>query len=181
MQNDIPQPSVKTIYGVEGATRLFFSYAPNYLPPDSGDGPWTPRAHAFNPELVLASPDADALAAALWDTAALASAAQLTANGALAERAQRIVRSMFAGPEALPPDLSYARVVPVTGLEDYRVNPDGFQALDDLALVLLDQQALPLQEGDRAGLVTFARCAQAGGVPAHPSTGSCCCAHDPVK
>ena len=158
MQDDIPQPSEKTIIGVEGSTRLFFSYATNYLPPSDG-GPWTPRPDAVNPELVSASPDAEALAAALWHIAALATAAQLTNNGALTQRAQRTVQRMFAGPDALPPNFTYARVVPVTGRNDYRINPDGFQALDDVAVVLLDQQSLALDRANRAGLVAFARCA----------------------
>jgi hypothetical protein len=156
VQRPVPQTSVKTFTGQNG-TRLFFSYSTSYFPPESGTA-WYARPGEVNEELLKSNKDETALTNALWDTATLTAAAQLTNKRAARERAAAIMQSMFTGNNALPPSLKYARVQPTRSKSVFRTTREGFQALDDIGLILLDEETLPLGPKDRAALVSFVQC-----------------------
>lgn len=159
VQDAVPVISSKSIPGTDGPpSRTFFSYAADYFPPESGVR-WTSEPQMINADAVAASPDALALISALWDSAFLSTASQLLGRPADAMRAAEMVRSVFAGPDAMLPSMQYARVIPESGLDDFRVNPQGYRALDDIALVLASGAPLPLKPQDTAALAVWSRCA----------------------
>jgi hypothetical protein len=155
VQKAVPTTSRKDISSGGNGTYLFFSYSTGYFPLDSGAGAWILRPGEVNDELVKGSHDEAVLNDALWDTATLTAAAQLVDNKQAGERAKEIIQSMFIGDKALPPDFKYARVQPTRSKTVFRNNAEGFQVMDDVGLILLDEKTLPLGTEGRASFSTF--------------------------
>jgi hypothetical protein len=168
LQEAVPAISAKPIQGVAGVTHTFFSYAENYSPPSPGSL-WTRHPGTVNADAAAKGPDAAALVAALWGTANAVTRARVVgstvvktdcspiARDCLLARAAAIVQSVFTGPKAMPPTLEYARVIPTTGLDAWKRNNEGFEALNDIALVLMDNTTLPLPDADAGKLLGWAQ------------------------
>ena len=154
----MPTIGSKTIPGTSDPSNEFFSYSADYFPPEDGRL-WTEEPQMINPVAVDASPNELALISALWDSAFFSTASQLLNRPADATRAVEMVRSVFMGPDAMPPSMQYARVVPTTGLDQIRVNREGYRALDDIALVMASGVPLLLSPKDTAGLTAWSSCA----------------------
>ena len=162
MQGPLPFISQKTISGIRGQTRQFFSYATDYIPPASGTGLWKSTPGAVNENAVAASPDAQALEEAFWGTYELVNAARLDAGGSdFLTRAERIVQSVFTGDAAMPPNMTYARVIPQGSLEMFDTNELGFEAMNDMPLVFSQAATAAVGSSTAAALAKWAQCAPA--------------------
>lgn len=158
MQAPIPEITRKRIPGTTGQSRQFLSYATDYFPPQNGDI-WEPSPSDVNQDLVAASPDAEALYSAIWQSTTLSSIGGLLGNNQYQQRAAEMVQSVFTSASAMAPNMEFALVQPTTSLDDFEKNDEGFVVLNDIALVFND--VAQLGRSDVAQLEAWAQCASA--------------------
>lgn len=123
----------------ESPENSFVSYSLELFPAlggvDSADG-WAPQDGSINSDLLAASPDHIALQNTLWDSWMLGVAYAVTGVQVYRERGTAILESSFVGADALLPNMQYARLIPQSSVEDSRINPLGFQEMNDVGLAL---------------------------------------------
>lgn len=138
----------------------FVSYALEFSPSADPQGEWTQDGN-INSDLLAASPDHLALQNALWDSWTLAVAYTLTGEEQYSAQGAAILETTFSGTQALLPNMQYARLIPRTSIEDSRVNPLGFQEMNEIGLGLDAASLLSLSPVASAAIDDWMWCAPA--------------------